>query len=488
MLFDMRKVTVIGSGIASLATAIRLRTKGYDVHVFEKNSYPGGKLTVLESNGFRFDAGPSVFTLPELVTELFELAGKNPTDYFQYIRHDISAKYFWNDGTIFTAPAYKEKFIEVASQQFDEPKENIRKYLADGERKYHISKPVFLEKSVHLKKNYFSKEYLKSYPALITMDVFKSLHRTNKKFIRNPKLVQVLDKFASYIGSDPYRTPGIMSLMPHLEITEGVYFPKNGMHDIVKSLCRLAEDIGVTFHFQSPVEKIETQGKRVTGIVCEGKFVESDVVFCGTDVHFAHKHLLKEQKLPKSVLQERSSSVVVFYWGINKKFEQLDLHNMFYPDDYASEFKGIFETGKIIQDMSVYIHRSCEVVKSDAPEGKENWFVMIMTPSDSNLVDDKSVSEIRKNTIEKLNKILKTDLEKHIVFEDYLSPRLIEEKTNSYQGALHGISSNSAFSFFKRHSNFSRSYKNLYFVGGSTHPGGGIPQCLHSAKIATKHV
>lgn len=483
-----KKALVIGSGIAGLAAAVRLRVKGYDVHVFEKNSYPGGKLTVLESNGFRFDAGPSVFTLPELVTELFELAGKNPKDYFDYIRHPIAAKYFWNDGTVFTAPASKESFIESASEQFDEPKKSIKKYLDDSERKFRISRPVFLEKSIHLKKNYFSKEYVKSYPALMTMDIFKSLHRTNKKFIRHPKLVQVLDKFASYIGSDPYRTPGIMSLMTHLEITVGIYFPKNGIHDITQSIYQLGKDIGVHFHFNAAVEKIETDKNNAVGIGVNGKFIAGDVIFSGADAHFTHTHLLKSRKLPKSVLQERSSSVVVFYWGINKTFAELDLHNMFYPDDYASEFEGIFSKGKIIDDASVYIHRSCEIVKSDAPEGMENWFVMIMTPSDTEQVNDSAISSYRHIAISKLNRILKTDLEKLIVFEDYLSPKRIEEKTNSYQGALHGISSNSVLSFFRRHSNFSKSYKNLYFVGGSTHPGGGIPQCLHSAKIATQDV
>lgn len=484
----MKKAVVIGSGIGGLATAIRLQVKGFDVHVYEKNDYPGGKLTVLEANGFRFDAGPSVFTLPDLVTELFELAGKNPTDYFEYIQHPVSARYFWNDGTVFEAPANKDAFIEAATHQFGEARQHILKYLDDSERKYRISKPVFLEKSVHLKKNYFSRAYLKSYPALVGMDIFKSLHVTNKKFIRHPKLVQVLDKFASYIGSDPYRTPGIMSLMPHLEITEGVFFPKNGMHDITNSIYQLGKDIGVQFHFGAPVEKIVTEGKQATGIVVNGKFIKSDLVFSGADAHFTHRHLLEEKKLPASVLQERSSSVVVFYWGINRKFPELDLHNMFYPDDYAAEFNGIFSTGKVIDDASVYIHRSCEVVPSDAPEGMENWFVMVMTPSDTQQINDQAIAQIRNNTIAKLNKVLTTDLEQHIVFEDHLSPRLIEKKTNSYQGALHGISSNSAFSFFKRHSNFSKSYKNLYFVGGSTHPGGGIPQCLHSAKIATEHV
>lgn len=484
----MKQALVIGSGVGGLATAIRMRAKGYEVHVYEKNSYPGGKLTVVEAAGFRFDAGPSVFTLPHLVTELFELAGKQPEDYFTYVRHPVSARYFWNDGTVFDAPADKAKFIEAAARKFDEPREHIARYLADSERKFRIIQPVFLEKSVHRTKNYFSKDYIKSYPYLPGLDIFRSLNRTNKRFIRHPKLVQVLDKFASYIGSDPYRTPGIMSLLPHLEITEGIYFPKNGMHDITQSLYRLATDIGVCFHFGSPVEKIMTEGKQAKGIVSGGKFIKSDVIFSGTDAHFTHHQLLKAKKLPAAVTQERSSSVVVFYWGMNKQFEALDLHNMFYSDDYASEFNGIFKSGKVIEDASVYIHRSCEIVKQDAPEGMENWFVMVMVPSDPILVNSEVIAEIRNNTLAKLGRLLKTNLEQHIVFEDHLSPGLIEQKTNSYRGALHGISGHSPFSFFRRQSNFSSTYKNLYFVGGSTHPGGGIPLCLYSAKIATEHV
>lgn len=481
----MKKMIVIGSGIGGLATAIRLELKGYDVHVYEKNDYPGGKLTVLEGGGFRFDAGPSVFTLPHLVTELFELAGKNPSDYFEYIKHPVSAKYFWNDGTIFTAPANQQEFIDKASETFKVDKEQLAKYFKNAQRKFNISSPVFLNKSIHKPKNYWSKDYITSYPSLITMDIFKSMNATNKASLSHPKLTQVMDKFASYIGSNPYKTPGIMTLLPHLEITEGVYFPKEGMHAITQSIFRLAKELGVEFHFNSPVQSITTVKNKVTGIQLEDQFIASDFVFCNTDAHFAHKHLLKTKKLPFSVTQERSSSVVVFYWGINREFKELDLHNMFYPDDYQAEFEGIFNTGKIIEDASIYIHRSCHVNPSDAPQGMENWFVMIMVPSDTNKVTAQTVKEIRKQTIEKLNRILHTNIEQHIVFEDYLSPQLIEQKTNSYHGALHGVSTNSAFSFFYRHSNFSKKYKNLHFVGGSTHPGGGIPQCLQSAKIAT---
>jgi len=484
----MKKVIVIGSGIGGIAAAIRLKLKGHDVHVYEKNNYPGGKLTVIESGGFRFDAGPSVFTLPHLVTELFELAGKNPSHYFEYIKHPISTKYFWNDGTKFTAPANQNDFIEAASKTFGVEKSLLTKYFKDAQRKFKISSPVFLNRSIHQVKNYWSKEYLTSYPSLVTMDIFKSMNATNKSAFGNPKLIQVMDKFASYIGSNPYKTPGIMTLLPHLEITEGVYFPKDGMHAITQSTFRLAKELGVEFHFNSTVQEIKTEKNKVVGVQVDNHHIPCDFVFCNTDVHFAHKHLLNENKLPFAVTQERSSSVVVFYWGINRTFEELDLHNMFYPDNYEAEFDGIFKTGKISPDASIYIHRSCQVKPSDAPAGMENWFVMIMVPSDTNKITEHTVRDIRKHTIEKLNRILQTNLEQHIVFEDHLSPQLIEQKTNSYHGALHGVSTNSAFSFFYRHSNFSKKYKNLHFVGGSTHPGGGIPQCLQSAKIATHDV
>lgn len=483
-----RNAVVIGSGIAGIAAAIRLKVKGYDVTIFEKNAYLGGKLAQIEGNGFRFDAGPSVFTLPELVTELFELADKNPADYFEYQRHPISSNYFWNDGTCFKAPGYKDEFIKEASFFFNEPVGNLERYFSKGERKFRITKPVFLEKSLHKATNYFTRLYLKSYPKLLTIDLLKSLHSANKKQIENPRLVQVLDKFASYNGSSPYKISGIMTLMPHIEITLGTYFPKCGMHDITNSLHKLCKDLGIEISLNSEVTSISTEHKHVRGIVVENTFIPADVVVCNSDPYFAHTKLLKKKKPPKAIYAERSSSVVVFYWGINRKHPELDLHNMLYAEDYPSEFEGLFESKRTIDDASIYIHKSCEVIPTDAPSGCENWFVMIMVPSEPSLIDDAELKRIRQNTIRKINQTLNADIENEIVFEEVLHPRTIELKTNSYKGALHGTSSNSIFSAFIRHPNFSNSTKNLFFVGGSTHPGGGIPLCLLSAKIALEDV
>lgn len=483
-----KKAVIIGSGIAGIAAAIRLRTKGYEVAIYEKNNYLGGKLTVVEKNGFRFDAGPSVFTLPELVLELFELAGKNPNDYFQYVRHSVSSNYFWKDGSQFSAPGNKDQFIEKASKEFGIDQRKLERYFQQSERKYNVTRPVFLERSLHQSKNYWSKLYLKSYHKLLSIGILKSLHTANSSALQDSKLVQVMDKFACYNGSSPFQTSGVMTLMPHIEITIGTYFPVNGMHGITTSLIQLCKDLGIKIHLNTEVSSILTEGKKVTGIQAGEKQILADVVVSNSDVYFTHQQLLKSKKPPKAIQCERSSSVVVFYWGINGEFPQLDLHNMFFSNEYSEEFDAIFQRKVLSKDPSIYLHKSCKIVPSDAPTGKENWFVMLMVPSEPSIIDDDFIAKLRAKTIERLSLQLGTKIEPLIEVEEMLTPQLIQDKTYSYKGALHGTSSNSLFSAFLRHSNFSKSYKNLFFVGGSSHPGGGIPLCLLSAKIATENV
>jgi phytoene dehydrogenase-like protein len=204
------------------------------------------------------------------------------------------------------------------------------------------------------------------------------------------------------------------------------------------------------------------------------------------DVYPTYKYLLPTVKSPvKTLKQERSSSAVIFYLGISKTFDELDLHNIFFSEDYKKEFKSIFEDQTVCDDPTIYINISSKDIKTDAPPGNENWFVMINTPSDKGQDWEKITREIRVNFIKKVNRILGTNLEDYIVEEDCLTPPLIQEKTQSYQGALYGSSSNDKMAAFLRHPNFSQQIKNLYFCGGSVHPGGGIPLCLLSAKIVS---
>jgi phytoene desaturase len=323
------------------------------------------------------------------------------------------------------------------------------------------------------------------------LDLNLSLHEANKRDLTHPKLVQLFDRFATYNGSNPYKTPGIMGIIPHYEHNIGTFFPTDGMNSITTSLVKLAEDLGVTFHYQSPIDEIVTDpsGTKVVGVICNNQIIEADVVFSNMDIYFTYHKLLPKIKKPKRTLsQERSSSAIIFYWGIKKEFPELDLHNILFTENYKEEFDAIFEQKNLYEDPTVYINISSKLAKEDAPEGSENWFVMVNAPSNSGQNWDELIINTRKNIIRKINKQFNINLEDLIENEEILDPRTIESKTFSYQGSLYGTSSNSKFAAFLRHPNFKKKIKGLYFVGGSVHPGGGIPLCLMSAKIATNDV
>jgi phytoene desaturase len=480
----MLKAIIIGSGIAGIASALRLNKKGYDVTVFEANSYPGGKLHAFKKDNFRFDAGPSLFTMPWLVDELFELYNLNPKDYFNYRSIDVVCNYFWEDGTKFSAKADQEAFVKEAAQKFDTKPELIFNYLKSSREKYDLTASIFLEKSLHKLKTYLSKDTIKALLALSKLSINSTLNEVNRKYFSNAHLVQLFNRYATYNGSSPFKTPGIMSMIPHLEMNQGTYFPEGGMHAITKSLFELAKSQGVKFQFDTPVQKIEHQEGRVTGVSTHQEFHTADLVVSNMDIFSTYNRLLQNTKKPDRVLeQERSSSALIFYWGVNKSFPGLDLHNILFSDHYEEEFEYIFDKKQLHTDPTIYINISSKENQEDAPTGKENWFVMINAPGNIGQDWEQIKKEARANIIKKINRILGIHLESLIETESLLDPISIETKTSSHQGSLYGASSNSKFSAFLRHPNFSSDIKNLYFCGGSVHPGGGIPLCMLSAKI-----
>lgn len=482
-----KKAIIVGSGIAGIASAIRLQNKGYSVRVLEKNSYPGGKLTVLEGNGYRFDAGPSLFTMPNLVTELFELSGKNPSDYFNYERLEILCNYFYEDGTRISAHSDIDRFADEIDKKTTDSAEKVKKHLKKSEFIYGATEEQFLNKSLHKVKSFLSFSTLVSIMKLPFLSIFSTMNQVNEKAFSDSKTVRLFNRYATYNGSTPYKAPGILNIIPHLEFGLGAYLPHGGMHEITNSLVKLAKEIGVEFHFNEEVIAIETENKVAKSVVTKSGKFEGDVVVCNADIHTVYEKLIPSaKKLEKVDKQERSSSALIFYWGIGKEFPELDVHNILFTEDYKTEFTHLFDSKTIYEDPTIYIHITSKHLKRDAPFGKENWFVMINVPSVYGQDWDKMVSDARKNILSKISRVLGEDIEKLIEFEEKLTPQLIQEKTNSYKGSLYGTSSNNRFAAFFRHKNFSSDYKNLFFCGGSVHPGGGIPLALSSAKIISK--
>ena len=480
------KCFVIGSGVAGMATAVRLAVQGFEVSVFEKNDYPGGKLSAFKKDGYSFDAGPSLFTQPQNLEELFEFASENIHEYISYKPLEISCKYFFDDGVIINAYCDINKFAKELETKTGEPANNIKTYLTNAEKLYNTTGKIFLNYSLQKQNTLLKAPLAKALKTFNPKNIFSSLHQHNTKSFLKKHSVQIFNRYATYNGSNPYKAPAMLSVIPHAEHNEGVFYPSGGMISITNALHKLTLKKGVKFYFNSAVESIILKENTAKGIVVDGKNLMSDIVVSNADAYFTYKNFLHDDSKASQILkQERSSSAIIFYWGIDRLFPELELHNIFFSNNYPEEFAHIFHHKKLYADPTVYINITSKCEPGlHAPAGKENWFVMVNAPAQSGAVNtEEMIAVCKANIINKLNSILKTDISKLIETEDVLHPNLIETKTASYMGSLYGTSSNSILAAFIRHPNFSKQIKRLYFAGGSVHPGGGIPLCLKSAKI-----
>lgn len=485
MAVKQKTAVIIGSGIAGLAAAIRLQLQGYMVQVFEKNAYPGGKLSDFKQDGYHFDAGPSLFTEPEHVEALFEAAGVDIRSFFEYERVEVSCHYFFSNGRQLKAWANPERLACEMERELGESKEAVLKYLHNAKKLYEKVGGLFLKKSLHRPTGFNWQEVWAGIRASKPAYLFSSMHQYNQNSFTTPEAVQMFNRYATYNGSNPYKAPAMLTLIPHLELGKGTFYPKGGMISITNALHRLGMQLGVTYHFNTPVSRITTHLKKVNGVRLQnGTEVTADVVVSNQDVYFTYKNLLEQpEKATRLLKQERSSSALIFYWGIRRQFVQLGLHNIFFSADYQREFDYIFNKSTVAADPTVYINITSKMEAGLAPAGCENWFVMVNVPANSGQDWDTLKQKVRAAVLQKLSKQLGADIEPLIATEATLDPVTIESRTQSFMGSLYGTSSNSKFAAFLRHPNFSRQYRGLYFVGGSVHPGGGIPLCMRSAAI-----
>ena len=485
-----KKAVVIGSGIAGLAASIRLVAKGYEVHVYEKSDKPGGKLGFFSEKGYQFDTGPSLFTQPHQLEALLALVGEKFSDYFTYHKMPVSCHYFYEDGTFIEAFADPDLFAKEAHEKTGEPVSSIKNYLAASEKLYTRIGQVFLNYSLHKISTLFKIPLFSALGAFKLPYITRSMHKHNVRSFKSKKLVQLFNRYATYNGSNPYVAPSMLTLIAHLEHNEGSFYPSGGMISITNTLVAVAKKIGVQFYFNSPVQKITTHNNQVVGVVVNDTAVDADIVVSNADVYFTYLNLLEAPSKAQKILeQERSSSALIFYWGIKKEFPQLSLHNIFFTENYEAEFAHLFDVKIPFSDPTVYVNITsvCEP-GIQAPAGKQNWFVMVNVPANTGQDWAAITASVKKEVLAKLERMLGEPIEPLIETEKILDPLLIEANTASYQGSLYGTSSNAPMAAFLRHPNFSKQYNGLYFVGGSVHPGGGIPLCLKSAEIMSNLV
>lgn len=479
-----KSCAVIGAGVSGIGAAIRLRNRGYAVTVYEANAFPGGKLSSETNKGYRFDMGPSVFTLPEYVDELFELSGRNPRDFFNYIPLDPVYQYFFEDGSVLHSRRSKEAFAEVMAANTKDSKAAILRYMDKSELVYGLTEEVFLKNSLHKLKSFLTWPTLRGILNFGKIGAFATMNEANQQAFTDPRLVQVFNRYATYNGSSPYLSPATLNVIAHVEIVKGAYYPIGGMYSITQSLVQLAKDTGVVFNFSTPIKEILVENKKAVGIRTASGNTAYDVVVSNMDIYNCYRKLLPNEKKPlKTLNQPKSSSGIIFYWGIKKEFSQLGLHNILFSQHYEEEFDTIFSKKDIHSDPTIYLNITSKHTAGDAPPGCENWFTFINVPNNSGQDWDALVAKARSAIIKKVKRLLHTDIEPLIESEMVFDPRVIESRTSSAFGAIYGNSSNNKYAAFRRHPNFSRKIGNLYFCGGSVHPGPSIPLCLLSAKI-----
>ena len=481
-------VIIIGAGLGGLAAAIRLAKKGFSVTVLEKNKTVGGKVNSVESDGYKFDTGASLLTMRHVLEELFEFAEKRIEDYLEIVSLEPICRYYWTDKTIFDASTDWQKTENEIAKLEPRDAANFRRFLADARRKYEVSEKTFLAHSLNDLPKLLRPKYLKD---LIAISSMRTLDAHVKSYFRSPKLQQLFNRFATYNGSSPYQTPATFALIPYVEFGLGAWYVKGGMYRIPKALEKLAEEFGVKIKTNCTVKKIVVESKKAVGVQLEnGEILQGDFVVTNADAIETYRTLIDKENrrsFPDKKLEkiEPSCSGFVLLLGIKKQFPQLAHHNIFFSDDYKAEFEQIFKDLRPAQNPTIYVCATSRTDETQSPKDCENLFVLVNAPYTSEKTNWQAEAKTYRDLIiRKLESFGLEGLEKSIEFEQTITPADFEKKYAANKGSIYGVSSNGIFSAFLRPPNRAGDIENLYFVGGATHPGGGIPLVLLSGKFA----
>jgi len=493
----MKKVVVVGAGVAGLASAIRLQHAGYEVDLYEKEATPGGKMNRIELDGYQFDLGPSIVMMPELYREVFELAGRNPDDYIPMQKLDPMYT------TYFGAKA-EEKYdissdltelIKTLEEISEEDADGFLKYLQEIYQRYLVAKNHFLQRPFRNFSDFYN---LKTIRQMLKLKTFDSADHFIGKYVKNERIKQILSFQTLYIGISPYSGPSLYTIIPMIEMLYGVWFIKGGMYTMASAMERLFKELGGTIHTNAPVDEILIKNQKAYGIRVKGEEILADYVMCNADFPYAMKHLVKDEQSKGKYTDKKidrmkySCSCFVMYLGMDRKYEELDnVHNFFITEELEANLHGIFE-GNLLENPSFYVYAASKLDPTLAPEGKDGLYILVPVPELSSAKYEWT-EEITKHYRGKVLEALKNvrgleNIENEIVIETYMTPLDFESKFNAYNGACFGLRPTLTQSNHLRPQSKAKDCENLYFTGSSTHPGAGVPIVLLSAKIATEEL
>jgi phytoene desaturase len=470
-----RHAVVAGGGLGGIATALRLSGQGWQVTVFEAGPTFGGKMNRWESQGFRFDTGPSLITMPWIFEEAFAAGGGRLEDHAKLCPLHPLAEYSFADGARFTYSASLAEWLPTLKQIEPKDVDGFFSFLRLGARLYEVSRRTFLKRTPFDPPGRDDASLLRHMPF---RQGWGNYHRTVASHFRSPHLRQMFDRYPTYVGSSPYLSPATLAVIPYIEYAFGGYSVPGGLYRIVEGLLELARLRGVALIPDTRVASVTHSGDHVTGVtLADGSSVPADIVILNGDSS-APTALLRE-----APAAEPSMSGFVMLLGLRHELPQLQQHSVYFSADYRTEFDQIFSERRFPDDPTVYVNAPSRGDRSLTPGYGETLFIMANAPANGDTWDQAQIAEARWRVFERLRKSGFPDIERDIVVSDVWTPRRISDRYLMPGGSIYGAASHGWRNSFLRPRNQSRRYSGLYRVGGSTHPGGGTPTVLLSAKI-----
>lgn len=486
-----KKAVIIGAGVAGIATSVFLAREGFQVEVYEKNATPGGRCGQIIRDGHRFDLGATILLMPSIYRDVFRSLGLDMDRELEPVSLNPIYKLFFGDGSDFSysrdAEGMKSQLEAMEPGSFRQ----YERYVKEGYDFFNRSINGLLGRNFY---HFFQFITLKNVALMIRLKAWIKHTDYIRRFFKDPRLQKTFTFQNIYVGQNPYRQPAFFSMVPAAEIIEGAMFPKGGMHSIVKKLMEKAEEAGVRFHFEQNVEQIIVDNNKTEGIqLSDGKKVYADVVIANADLPYVYDCLLPDRKVAERLKKkEYSCSAIVFHWGMDKAYPQLAHHSIFLNEPYKEGMEMIFEKKSLSSNPSFYIHSPGRTDREAAPENQDSLSVIIPAAHVDERVEQ-DWEQLKKNAraavIRRLKEAGMDDVEEHIKFEICVMPKTWTSYCNITKGAIFGSLSHKIFQmgYFRPH-NRHRKYGNLYFVGGSTHPGNGVPLVLLSSKLTSERV
>lgn len=472
-----KKIAIVGAGAGGLAAAARLAYRGHQVDVYEKLPECGGRAHIIEDRGFKFDTGPSFVLMPDFFEELFTSCEKKIGDYLDLKVLETSYKIFYGDGTTFTVYRDTDRTREELERIEPGSSKAYDAFIKDTEKVYHDVRPLLYR--CFTKKSVMNPGYWR---LLLTLKPQQSYWQKARQFFKSDKLGYAFTFEAMFIGVSPFESPGFYSMITYADHVQKIYHPMGGMYRIPLAFEKLAREFGAQFKYSTPVQGIKPNNGSIE-ITTAGGTTNADAVVVNADYSYARESLLK-RPLPK---YSYSCSVYLMYLGLRQKLQGLEHHNLFLAQDVRKNLQQIFAQKQVSDDLSFYVHIPTATDQSLAPAGKEIVYILVPVANLQNNQGsfDDAEEKIRTAVFARVLRDTGIDLPSLTEVEHRFYPRDFITRYNVQYGATFGLSHSLLQSAFFRPPNCDAAARNLFFVGASTQPGGGLPPVIASSKIVT---